>query len=86
MASLGMIVIRKLTFVSTPDRRCHVADLCQVFLSREHFFLLGCGVEIELLENPMRSVSSAFLPIFHLFFNQTSEKFWTMQNLKVLDL
>lgn len=67
MASLGMVVIRKLTVTSTPVWRCRVADLFQGSLSREHFFLLGCGIATELLEMPMQSASSALLPVFPLF-------------------
>lgn len=67
MASLGMVVIGKLTFMSTPVWRWRVADLFQGSLSREHFFLLGYGIETELLEKPMQLASSALLPIFPLF-------------------
>lgn len=67
MASHGMVVIKKLTFMSTPVWRCYVADLFQGSLSRERFFLLGCGVKTELLDTPMQLASSALLPIFPLF-------------------
>lgn len=44
-----------------------VLCLFQGSLSREHFFLPGCGIEIELLEKPTQSASSVLLPIFPLF-------------------
>lgn len=41
--------------------------MLQGSIPREHFFLLGYGMETELLEKPMQSASSALLPFFPLF-------------------
>lgn len=77
-ASLGLGVIRKLNFISTPLWRCCVQSPFRGSLSRECFFLLGWDTETELLEMLIQSAPSPSPPVFNL----TSEKSWTMQNYR----